>query len=157
MTSHSKQIGLIGLGLLGAAIGRRLVGEGFSILGFDLDPERRQELIGNRGQAAANAAEVFRECEVVILSLPDSRVVSNVIETCECDLQTGRIVLDTTTGDPDEMVEIGIRLKEGGVDYIESNSRAGVSTVTSPASTVVRSLSPLTNAAASVSTASASR
>ena len=121
MKRDLKQIGQIGLGLLGGAIARRLLREGYSILGFDLDPERLKEFAQNRGTVAADLGQVFRERDVVILSLPHSGTISAMFEAYAGNLQAGQIVIDTTTGMPNEMAEIGRYLKARGVDYVEAS------------------------------------
>lgn len=120
MKSDSQRIAQIGLGLLGGAIAQRLLQQKSSILGFDLDSKRCREFAANGGTVAANAGEVFRESPLVIVSLPRSEDVAALIDQYACDLSAGQIVIDTTTGDPDEVVAIGHFLKQHNVDYLEA-------------------------------------
>ena len=66
----SHFVGLIGIGLMGSALAQRLIGSGFRVLGFDVDPARRKALEQMGGAAAtsiasdrhvtASEAELFR-------------------------------------------------------------------------------------------------
>lgn len=55
MTDATKTIGLIGLGLIGMALARRLQAAGFMVIGYDVNPERRAQLteIGGRAERPA--------------------------------------------------------------------------------------------------------
>jgi 3-hydroxyisobutyrate dehydrogenase-like beta-hydroxyacid dehydrogenase len=112
-------VGLIGLGLLGSAIAERLLATGQSVVGFDLDPVRRADLVRAGGGSAASVGDAFRSAPVVILSLPDSSVVERV--TSEFSSATGdRLVIDTTTGDPESAITTGARLQALGARYLEA-------------------------------------
>jgi len=112
-------VALIGLGLLGSAIAERLLAAGRSIIGFDLDRARRSELEQAGGVAAASAAEAFSGAPVVILSLPDSHIVERV--TSGFPAATGdKLVIDTTTGDPESATATGARLAALGARYLEA-------------------------------------
>src|SRR4051812_44938919 len=99
-------IGLIGIGLLGTALARRLGSAGFTLVGFDLDPARRQALADLGGSVRESAAEVLTDCDRVLLSLPTSTVVQKVLSEVSDHLRPGQLFLDTTTGDPEHTVAI---------------------------------------------------
>ena len=64
-------IGLIGVGLLGSSIAARLSASGYGVLGYDLLPERRR--------GANSAQEVADKCRTIMLCLPTSDVVAEVL------------------------------------------------------------------------------
>jgi 3-hydroxyisobutyrate dehydrogenase-like beta-hydroxyacid dehydrogenase len=111
-----ESIGIIGLGLLGTAIAERLNEAGHQVYGFD--PKRSE---GLPVVLCPDASEVFVKCSKVILSLPTSRVSAEVIDEVETSLRPGQVVLDTTTGAPDEMAALAERLKPFQVHYLEAN------------------------------------
>lgn len=116
----AEPVGLIGLGLMGSALAERLRAGGFPVLGFDLRPER---LAGARALGvtpAADAAQVFRSCRRVLLSLFDSADVRTLLDQVRDHLRPGHQVIDTTTGDAASAVEAGRRLAERGVDYLDA-------------------------------------
>lgn len=74
------KIGLVGLGLVGTAMAERLLAEGFEVAGFDIDEARCKHLEELGGKAAGSPAEAAQQVNPVILSLPDTQVVLQVVE-----------------------------------------------------------------------------
>jgi 3-hydroxyisobutyrate dehydrogenase-like beta-hydroxyacid dehydrogenase len=115
-----EAIGLVGLGLVGMALAERLRGGGFELLGYDIDPHRNELLRQIGGKPASRAADVASACERILLSLPDSDIVEAVLGEIIANLPAGRIIIDTSTGDPQRAVAIGRRLAERGVHYLDA-------------------------------------
>ena len=66
-----SEIGFIGLGLMGSALFARLLGAGYRIVGFDLDPDRLSDLAGRGGTpAASNCCTACRSNMLSILLGP---------------------------------------------------------------------------------------
>ena len=120
MTSINS-VGLIGVGLLGSAIAERFLQEGVSVVGFDADPARMDGLAALGGTASSEVAHVFTQCDVVFLSLPTSRVVRELVDNIAGAIPANSTIVDTTTGSPEEVVEIGHELAKRSVHYIEAN------------------------------------
>ncbi len=118
------QVGLIGIGLLGTALAERLIRHDVTVLGFDIDPTRRDALAAMGGVASNDVAGLLSSCKVVFLSLPTSDVARDVLEQNAALLQADLTIVDTTTGDPGEMCAIGAFLSQRGVDYIEATVAA---------------------------------
>jgi len=114
------EVGLIGVGLLGSAIAERLVAAGYQVLGFDVSNVCRAALQQLGGEVAASSAAVVTRCDTVFLSLPDSKIVAELLESIKDELRPGMRIIDTSTGDPDQAVAIAEALKQGGVDYLDA-------------------------------------
>jgi 3-hydroxyisobutyrate dehydrogenase-like beta-hydroxyacid dehydrogenase len=107
-------LGLIGVGLVGSALAERFRAGGLSVVAFD----RRPECLA--GLTAATSVRVAAEsAPILVLSLPDSDTVADVIGQA-LPVLAGRTVIDTTTGDPDRTAALGERLKAAGVDYVDA-------------------------------------
>jgi 3-hydroxyisobutyrate dehydrogenase-like beta-hydroxyacid dehydrogenase len=115
-----RNVGMIGLGLLGTAIAERLLRAGYEVVGFDLSDERRQALATAGGRAANSALAVAEACDVFVLSLPDSGIVAGVVAQIESALRPGLLIVDTTTGDPRDAETIGAELAGRGVRYLDA-------------------------------------
>ena len=116
-----RVVGLIGLGLMGDALAERFLAGGLSVVGYDVDPAKRDALGERGGTPAADAAAVFARCARVVLSLPDSRVVSRVLgDVGGAALRDGHVLVDTTTGDPADAAALGERLAVRGVEYLDA-------------------------------------
>lgn len=110
-------VGVIGLGLLGSALAQRFLQARIQVLGFDLEESRRSALEDQGGQALASSTEVAERCDQIVLSLPTSDVVGNLVASWDMSL-SGKIILDTTTGDPHAMDAIGQELAQRGAGYV---------------------------------------
>ena len=118
-----EEIGLVGLGLVGTAMGQRLLEDGYDLIAFDIDPKRCEELSDNGVKIAANAAQVAEQARRVILSLPDTGVVVEVVEGPAGILQAPtppKYIIDTTTGNPDRTATLGKRLAQRGISLLDA-------------------------------------
>jgi L-threonate 2-dehydrogenase len=70
-TKREHPVGMIGLGIMGGAIGRNLVAGGRRVIGYDIDPARCDEAESGGLEIARDAAEVARQARHVLLSLPN--------------------------------------------------------------------------------------
>jgi len=116
----SKTIGLIGVGLLGSAIAEKLYRSSMRLVGFDLDSSRLAHLESCGAQPADDACTVVQGCKTILLSLPTSGIALKVIQQNLAYFSRDQLVIDTTTGEPMEMLEIDALLAKVGVRYVEA-------------------------------------
>jgi 3-hydroxyisobutyrate dehydrogenase len=122
---RQDRIGFIGLGNMGGRMTRQLVNAGIAVLGYDADPARA-------GQAGAQAAKSLREvveyADVVLLSLPDSKVVELVTEGKDGILEhcrAGQTVIDLSTAAASSTIRLNGLFKQRGVHYIDAGISGG--------------------------------
>ncbi|MPZ88238.1 MAG: NAD-binding protein [Nitriliruptorales bacterium] len=116
-------VGVVGLGLMGSAIARSLEGAGYRVLGHDTNAERVAEHRERGAEAAGSPAEVAGRAELVLLSLPTSTVVREVClgsDGIAGGARPGTLVVDTTTGRPEDSAEVSRALSASGIDYIDA-------------------------------------
>ncbi|MEA3224693.1 MAG: NAD(P)-dependent oxidoreductase, partial [Planctomycetota bacterium] len=119
----TNKIGLIGLGLVGTAIAESLLAQQFDVIGSDISPERCRQLEKSGGKSVSSPAEVAGRVEHVILSLPDTNAVLQVVEGPAGILEAESLpthIIDTTTGDPEETMSLAKRLAERGITFLDS-------------------------------------
>lgn len=68
----------------------------------------------------ASEEEVAVRCRCLIFSLPGATEVRTVVNRISPVLQRGDIIVDTTTGDPDDVEAIAAELLEAGVFYLDA-------------------------------------
>jgi 3-hydroxyisobutyrate dehydrogenase-like beta-hydroxyacid dehydrogenase len=111
---------MVGLGLLGTALAERFLGAGYTVVGFDRDPARARALADMGGSSSASARKVVERCDRVVLSLPDTSTVAQVLDEVATDLRPGLFIVDTTTGEPERTAALGATLAEKGFHYLDA-------------------------------------
>jgi 3-hydroxyisobutyrate dehydrogenase len=122
---NKERIGFIGLGNMGGRMTRRLVDAGIAVLGYDAAPERAHAA---GAQAAASVREVVGYADVVLLSLPDSKVVEAVAEGEDGILahcRAGQTVIDLSTAAASSTIRLHALFKARGVQYIDAGISGG--------------------------------
>jgi 3-hydroxyisobutyrate dehydrogenase-like beta-hydroxyacid dehydrogenase len=108
---------------MGSRMAPHLAAKGFLLTGFDPDTSRMSEFASKWGLGSASPAEAVQGCWGALLSLPNSDV-SREVCLGEDGLAASGVsplyVFDTTTGRPDDAVEIAARLAEQGVTYCDA-------------------------------------
>lgn len=116
-------IGLIGIGLVGTAIAERLLAGEFNVVGFDIDSAKRMHLEELGGKAVSSPAQVAQQVGRVVLSLPETDIVRQVVEGPAGILQANTppsYIINTTTGDPEETMALAQRLAEQGAYLLDA-------------------------------------
>jgi 3-hydroxyisobutyrate dehydrogenase len=125
MTVTTARIGVVGLGNMGSRMARCIVDADREVLGFDPRPEA----VTDAGASpAAGAAEVVAGSDVVLLSLPDSRVVESVVYVDEAFLaavRPGQVLVDLSTASPESTRRIAADLAERGATYLDAGISGG--------------------------------
>ena len=124
-------VGFVGIGMMGLPMAKRVAGQGYPVHAFDAVAAAANALSGVSGvQVAKSLAAVGGACEVVILMLPDSKVVNAVLfgegGGLAAHLKSGAVVIDMSSSSPSATRELGPRLKAQGVDFIDAPVSGGV-------------------------------
>jgi len=121
--SPSAPVGLVGLGLVGRAIARRLATAGIPALGFDVREEARADLARHGTAIAASPAEIAAQCPLVLLAVFDSQDVLAVVEGPDGLASPGttvRTIVDCSTGTPQVLEHLARRLATRGIGFVEA-------------------------------------
>jgi 3-hydroxyisobutyrate dehydrogenase-like beta-hydroxyacid dehydrogenase len=113
----TTKVGMIGLGLMGTALTERLLEAGYSVWVFNRTREKAAPLLARGARWADNPLAV---CDRVLVSLYTTDIVEEVLGQLEGGLRPGQILIDTTTGDPEQTVRLGARLAARGVRYLDA-------------------------------------
>lgn len=94
------RIGLLGLGIMGSAVAPNLLRAGFSVVGFDPDPARREILHSAGGRSVESPIAVAQSADVIISLLPSAQALQDVIAGSDGLLasgQSGLILIESST------------------------------------------------------------
>ena len=104
-------VGLIGIGLMGEVYTRRMLAAGLAVVGHDVDAEKTARLAAI-GARTGSLADIARECEPIVLAVFNSDQVEDVVERNLLPAASGKIVICTSTCDPDRIAALGARVAE---------------------------------------------
>jgi 3-hydroxyisobutyrate dehydrogenase len=120
-----RPIGFIGLGNMGSRMARCLVTGGRAVLGYDV----RAENVAEAGaDPAPDVGTVVDRSDVVLLSLPDSRVVETVVygdDGLLAHARSGQVIVDLSTAAPDSTRRIQRDLAGRGAQYLDAGISGG--------------------------------
>ena len=116
-------LGLIGLGLVGSALIERFRHRGLEIAGYDIDPKKIKAHEGEGFTPCVSPADVAGKARRIVLSLPDSHVVNDVVAGDKGILSVafpGAIIVDTTTADPQMSTALAKRLESRSIRFLDA-------------------------------------
>jgi len=118
-----RSIGLVGVGLMGSSLARHLLSAGFSVTVHDTDPAKVEAIVKDGARKAASPEEIPPQADVIMLSLPNSHIVNEVVKDSLKLFDTGRrglIVIDTSTPDPEMSAELAAQLRQKGIEMLDA-------------------------------------
>ena len=121
-------VGYVGLGAMGGALARRLLGA-LSLSVYDVDPSAVAALERAGATAAASPADLAGRCDVVLLCLPRSSDVQQALfgpGGLAEGLRPGQLVIDQTSGSPQDTRRMADALQARGVALIDAPVSGGV-------------------------------
>lgn len=110
-------MGVVGLGLMGTALTERLLAHGYPVQIWNRTREKSEPLT-ERG--ATWSDNPLLTCDRVIISLYSSDVVQEVLQQLSAGDRPGQILIDTTTGEPEQSAATAERLAARGTHYLDA-------------------------------------
>jgi 3-hydroxyisobutyrate dehydrogenase len=111
-------VGLIGVGLMGEVYVQRLIAAGFGVIGFDLDAARNERLVKSGGRSGSTA-DIARQCDPIVVAVFSTDQVDDVVERALLPAASGKVVICTSTCDPDRIAALGARVAHA-VRFLEA-------------------------------------
>ena len=121
------QIGIVGLGRMGANIARRLMRDGHTVVGYDTDAQ-----MASRGDGATPAADLatlvkaLAPPRVVWVMVPAGKITEGVVETLSGLLQSGDTIIDGGNAYYKDDVRRARALAGQGIHYVDVGTSGGV-------------------------------
>ncbi|MBR0669772.1 NAD(P)-dependent oxidoreductase [Neoroseomonas soli] len=137
MADQGIEVGFIGLGMMGLPMARSLVARGFRVLGCD-PSEAARAAVAEGAPAGAVAfapdpAAVAARADVVVLMLPNSRVVAQVMEGpggLLAALRPGTLVIDMSSSEPGETRRLAALIEARGAALVDAPVSGSVAKAT---------------------------
>ncbi|GAC1694448.1 MAG: decarboxylating 6-phosphogluconate dehydrogenase [Steroidobacteraceae bacterium] len=122
------QIGMIGLGRMGANMVRRLTQGGHQCVAYDRSPAALQTAVGYGAQAAGSPQELLRALappRAVWIMVP-AAIVDAVIAQLQPQLAAGDVLIDGGNSNYHDDIRRAEELKAAGVHYLDVGTSGGV-------------------------------
>ena len=116
------RLGIIGLGLVGKAMARRLLGAGHDVRGYDIAEAARKDARDLGVEVPADAGQAVQGVDTILLSLMTSENRRDLLwgeQAVARALDPGVLILDTTTARPEDTMADHARLAKQGVRLID--------------------------------------
>jgi 3-hydroxyisobutyrate dehydrogenase-like beta-hydroxyacid dehydrogenase len=121
------KIALLGIGLMGFPMGRRLCEAGHTVHVWNRTPAKAERLIAFGATVHPTPAHAAAEADMVITMLDHGGIVSHVLfELGAADaIRQGALLVDMSSIKPVEARDHAARLSERGVDYLDAPVSGG--------------------------------
>lgn len=122
-------IALIGAGMMGGAIGARLIETGHGLTVFDPDPAKVAALAARGAHGAGSAAAAAASAGTVILSLNAAAIVRRAVfgeAGVAAGAAPGTLVIDMSSIDPEATRDLAADAERRGLHWVDSPLSGGV-------------------------------
>jgi 2-hydroxy-3-oxopropionate reductase len=122
-----KQLGFIGVGVMGRPMARRLLEQGHALVIFDKDPAALAELAGLGARVADSVREVADNAEIIFTSLP-SPAIFKAVALGQGGIVEGaavRILVDLSTVGSRAEQEVAAGLLKRGIETVDAPVSGG--------------------------------
>ncbi|MBP1765261.1 MAG: beta-hydroxyacid dehydrogenase, 3-hydroxyisobutyrate dehydrogenase [Firmicutes bacterium] len=124
-----QKVGFIGLGAMGRPMAGNVLKAGFELTVFDVMKPAVEQMAEQGAKPAANPREVAQRCDVVLISLPNAKIVEAVL-TGEDGLfagaRAGQIFIDLSSVTPEHTRRMAKLAEAKGVEYMDAPVSGGV-------------------------------
>lgn len=122
------RIGFIGLGIMGKPVARNLMKAGYGLTVYNRSRGKAEELVGEGAEPAGSPREVAENCEIIIIMLPDSPQVEEVVTGENGILEgvrEGALLVDMSTISPVVSKELAGKARERGAGMLDAPVSGG--------------------------------
>jgi len=122
ITTQDAKLGFIGIGYMGRPIAQRLLQAGFSLVVYDRNRTKAEELIRYGGVVAENISELASACDVVLSCLPSDEAVLNVYlgtTGAFASMRPDSVVIEMSTVSPETSRQLAERGSRHGIHVFD--------------------------------------
>jgi 6-phosphogluconate dehydrogenase len=123
------QIGMIGLGKMGANMSERLLKGGHEVVAFDLHAEARDAVASKGADPAATLAEFVAKLKApraAWVMVPAGEPTNTTIDQLAEHFEKGDVIVDGGNSNYKEAIAIAARLEPKGIGFIDAGTSGGV-------------------------------
>ncbi|HEX6753395.1 MAG TPA: decarboxylating 6-phosphogluconate dehydrogenase [Solirubrobacterales bacterium] len=122
-------LGMVGLGRMGANMARRLMRDGHRIVAYDVNPDAVSELAGEGAEAAASLQELASKLSgprSVWVMVPAGEITEKTIADVAAVLGPGDAIVDGGNSYYRDDIRRAAKLREQEIDFVDCGTSGGV-------------------------------
>jgi 6-phosphogluconate dehydrogenase len=123
------ELGMVGLGRMGANMARRLMRDGHRIVAYDVNPEAVSELAGEGAEGASSLADLAAKLSAprtVWVMVPAGEIAEKTVEDVAAVLEAGDAIVDGGNSYYRDDIRRAAKVLEQGLDYVDCGTSGGV-------------------------------
>ncbi|MCY7417001.1 MAG: NAD(P)-dependent oxidoreductase [Chloroflexi bacterium] len=127
-SNQPLRVGVLGLGIMGAAMARNIVGAGFPLVISDRSRGPVSELVGDGATLVSTPAEVAATSDVLVVNVPDTADLQALVDDPEgivVGAHPALVVVAMGTHDPGAMPPIARQLADRGAAFLDAPVSGG--------------------------------
>ncbi len=128
-TDTPMQLGMVGLGRMGAGIVRRLMKDGHRCVGYDVSPDAVKALEADGADGATSLEEFVAKLErprAVWVMVPAGSITDKTIDALADVLEEGDVVIDGGNTHYVDDIRHAAALREKGIHHVDCGTSGGV-------------------------------
>ena len=123
------QIGLVGLGRMGANMSRRLQKGGHTVAVFDLNPDNVKKLVADGAEGASSLEDLVKRLakpRAVWVMVPSGKATESTVQTLAAAMEEGDTIIDGGNSFYKDDIRRAAELKKRGISYMDAGTSGGV-------------------------------
>ncbi len=123
------ELGIVGLGRMGANMARRLMRDGHKIVAFDVNPDAVATLAGEGAEAASSLEDLAAKLSAprsVWVMVPAGEITEKTVESVAAVLESGDAIVDGGNSYYRDDIRRAAKVGERGIDYVDCGTSGGV-------------------------------
>jgi 6-phosphogluconate dehydrogenase len=123
------ELGIVGLGRMGANMARRLMRDGHKCVVYDVNPEAIAELVGEGAEGAASLQDLASAMPAprsVWVMVPAGEITEKTVEGVAEVLESGDAIIDGGNSYYRDDIRRAAKVGEKGIDYVDCGTSGGV-------------------------------
>jgi 6-phosphogluconate dehydrogenase len=123
------ELGMVGLGKMGAYMAERLLNGGHRVWGFDPNPKASEAMASKGGGKADSLAAIAGKLSApraVWMMVPSGKIVDETIDGLKGHLEEGDILIDGGNSNYRDTLRRAAAIQETGIAYIDVGTSGGV-------------------------------
>ncbi len=123
------ELGIVGLGRMGANMARRLMKDGHKIVAYDVNPDAVATLAGEGAEGASSLEDLASKLSAprsVWVMVPAGEITESTVDAVAAVLDAGDAIVDGGNSYYRDDIRRAAKVGEQGIDYVDCGTSGGV-------------------------------